>query len=109
MKHLKRFNEEIGSEYQSFHIEGLEYEFIDATSKGVVEHGSVTMTIEGEEISLSVEESSDGSFRVFLDDMDKKDLIPSEFDSDDDIDEITNDEFIEMVWDFYESTTREKR
>ena len=61
-----------------------------------------------EEIILTIEESSHGDFRVFLDDMDKKDLIPSEFDGKTE-DEITNSEFVDAVRDFYEATTREKR
>lgn len=101
MKHLKKFNEEL----EQF---TPEYEFIDAFSQGIVEHGSVTISIAGEEISLSIEESNDGTFRVFLDDMDKKDLVPSEFDSDIES-ELTNDEFVGMVRDFYEATTRQKR
>ena len=103
MKHLKKFNEEL----EQFN-ETPEYEFIDAFSQGIVEHGNVTISIAGEEISLSIEESNDGTFRVFLDDMDKKDLVPSEFDSHYE-DELTNTEFIQSVRDFYEATTREKR
>ena len=85
-----------------------DFEFIDANSYGIVEHGNVIIEIDGEEIILTIEESSHGDFRVFLDDMDKKDLIPSEFDGKTE-DEITNSEFVDAVRDFYEATTREKR
>lgn len=87
--------------------------FVDAHADGVIEYGGVIMEIDDNEIYLNIEESthiesSNNSFRVFLEDLKHKNLLNVKF-SDDNEYEIVDKDFVNDVWEYYGYKTREKR
>jgi hypothetical protein len=85
-------------------------EFKDAQAQGVIEYGYISLGIGGEDISITIEQSSVGIVKYLLDDIEFKEKLESlgiEFEGDEKI--VGPKEFLLELYYFYDSKTTEKR
>ena len=85
-------------------------EFKDAQAQGIIEYGSISLGVDGEDISITIEQSSDRVEKYLLDDIEFKEKLESlgiEFEGDEEI--VGPKEFLLELYYFYDSKTAEKR
>lgn len=85
-------------------------EFKDATAQGVIEYGYISLEIDGDEMNITIEQSSDRVEKYLLDDIEFKEKLESlgiEFEGDEEI--VGPKEFLLELYYFYDSKTTEKR
>lgn len=85
-------------------------EFKDAQAQGIIEYGSISLGVDGEDISITIEQSSDGIVKYLLDDIEfieKLESLGIEFEGDEEI--VGPKEFLLELYYFYDSKTAEKR
>jgi hypothetical protein len=85
-------------------------EFKDAQAQGIIEYGSISLGVDGEDISITIEQSSDRVEKYLLDDIEFKEKLESlgiEFEGDDEI--VGPKEFLLELFYFYDSKTAETR
>ncbi len=84
----------------------IDYEILSASSNGVIEFGDVELLIDGEEIIFAIEQSSDGSFRVFVDEYDEMKKHLKNLDIKGERNEIFDEKFVDAIYDAYQLTTQ---
>jgi hypothetical protein len=85
-------------------------EFKDAQAQGIIEYGSISLGVDGEDISITIEQSSDRVEKYLLDDSEFKEKLESlgiEFEGDEEI--VGPKEFLLELFYFYDSKTAETR
>ena len=85
-------------------------EFKDAHAQGVIEYGYISLSVDGEDIIITIEQSSNGEVTYLLDDIEFKEKLESlgiEFEGDEEI--VGPKEFLLELYYFYDSKTAEKR
>jgi hypothetical protein len=85
-------------------------EFKDAQAQGIIEYGSISLGVDGEDISITIEQSSDRVEKYLLDDIEFKEKLESlgiEFEGDEEI--VGPKEFLLELFYFYDSKTAETR
>ena len=85
-------------------------EFKDATAQGVIEYGYISLEIDGDEMHITIEQSSNGEVTYLLDDIEFKEKLESlgvEFEGCEKI--VGPQEFLLELYYFYDSKTAEKR
>jgi hypothetical protein len=85
-------------------------EFKDAQAQGIIEYGSISLGVDGEDISITIEQSSDRVEKYLLDDIEFKEKLESlgiEFEGNDEI--VGPKEFLLELFYFYDSKTAETR
>jgi hypothetical protein len=104
MKYLKLF-ENFLKENSKYQVSPIV--FISAFSQGVVEHGSIHIDIKGDDCNITIEQSSNGTERFFLDDTEYKEKLESfgiEFDGNEEI--VGPEDFLSDLHDFYDANSR---
>lgn len=84
--------------------------FKDATAQGVIEYGSISLEVDGEEIYITIEQRSDGIEKYLLDYIEFKEKLESlgvEFEGCEEI--VGPKEFLLELYYFYDSKTAGKR
>jgi len=84
--------------------------FKDATAQGVIEYGSISLEVDGEEIYITIEQGSNGEVTCLLDDTEFKEKLESlgvEFEGCEEI--VGPKEFLLELYYFYDSKTAGKR
>lgn len=85
-------------------------EFKDATAQGVIEYGYISLEIDGDDMHITIEQSSNGEVTYLLDNIEfkeKLELLGVEFDGYEEI--VGPQEFLLELYYFYDSKTAEKR
>ena len=85
-------------------------EFKEAHAQGIIEYGSISLEVDGEEIYITIEQRSDGIEKYLLDYIEfnpKLESLGVEFDGDEEI--VGPKEFLLELFYFYDSKTGEKR
>ena len=85
-------------------------EFKNAEAKGIIEYGCISLNIDGDEINITIEQSSNGVEKYILDDIEFKEKLESlgvEFEGCEEI--VGPKEFLLELYYFYDSKTAEKR
>jgi hypothetical protein len=85
-------------------------EFKDAHAQGVIEYGYISLGIDGDEMHITIEQSSNGVVTYLLDNIEfkeKLELLGIEFEGDEEI--VGPKEFLLELYYFYDSKTAEKR
>ena len=85
-------------------------EFKDAQAQGIIEYGFISLGVDGEDISITIEQSSDRVEKYLLDDIEFKEKLESlgiEFEGNDEI--VGPKEFLLELFYFYDSKTAETR
>jgi hypothetical protein len=85
-------------------------EFKDASFQGIIEYGYISLEVDGDEMHITIEQSSNGVVTYLLDDTEfkeKLELLGVEFEGDEEI--VGPKEFCLELYYFYDSKTTEKR
>ena len=85
-------------------------EFKDSSFQGIIEYGYISLEVDGDEMHITIEQSSNGVVTYLLDDTEfkeKLELLGVEFEGDEEI--VGPKEFCLELYYFYDSKTTEKR
>ena len=85
-------------------------EFKDSTAQGVIEYGYISLDIDGDEMHITIEQSSNGEVTYLLDDIEFKEKLESlgvEFEGCEKI--VGPQDFLLELYYFYDSKTAETR
>ena len=85
-------------------------EYKDATAQGVIEYGYISLEIDGDDMHITIEQSSNGEVTYLLDNIEFKEKLESlgvEFDGYEEI--VGPVKFLLELFYFYDSKTAEKR